>query len=178
MRESWYLRFIGVSAASIYFIRCAFAPADWHFIDGANLIFHEAGHAIFMFFGQFIHIAMGSGFQILLPLSIALYFFYTDQRLSGAICLMWVGQNLINVSVYAGDAIVMRLPLLGGDGVIHDWNWILTDLHLLRYTYVIAHTLYGLGVSVLMLGIALAFWYLFAERYPGPVLRQQIFKIN
>jgi hypothetical protein len=113
--SSFYTRASEIALTSAYFIYYAATPRDGHFIDGANLIFHEAGHAIFIFFGQFIHVLMGSGFQVLLPLGIALYFFYTRQNLSGTICLMWVGQNLINVSVYAGDSIVMQLPLLGGE---------------------------------------------------------------
>ena len=99
---------------------------------------------------------MGSGFQVLLPLSIAGYFFYTRQRFAGAITLMWVGQNLINVSVYAGDALVMQLPLLGGDSVIHDWNWLLSTLNVLRYTSQIAFIINGLGFLTIILGIALA----------------------
>ena len=126
-----YGRIAGTILASAYFLHYAFTPTEWHAIDIVNLIFHEAGHTIFSFFGEFIHIAMGSGFQVLLPLSIAGYFFYTRQRYAGAITLMWVGQNLINVSVYAGDAISMNLPLLGGDSVIHDWNWLLSTLGIL-----------------------------------------------
>jgi hypothetical protein len=153
------IRMVGAALASIYFLHYALTPRDWHFIDAVNLIFHEAGHALFSFFGEFIHIAMGSGFQVLLPLSIALYFFYTDQRFSGALCLMWVGQNLINVSVYAGDAILMQLPLLGGDGVIHDWNYLLTTLHVLSSTPEVAATLYTAGILTILLGVALSFLF-------------------
>lgn len=154
--KSGYARILGVLLAAGYFMHAAFTPADWHFIDNANLIFHEAGHTLFMFFGTFIHVLMGSGFQILLPLSISLYFFYTRQRLSGAICLMWTGQNIINVSVYAGDAIAMNLPLLGGDSVGHDWNYLLTTTHLLSHTPQIAATLYALGLATILLGVLIA----------------------
>jgi hypothetical protein len=53
--------------------------------------------------------------------------------------------------------------------VIHDWNYILTTLHLLRYTYVIANTLYTLGCCTILLGIILAFYYLYEERPHGRV---------
>jgi hypothetical protein len=156
-------RLIGATLASAYFINYVVTAQDWHFIDTVNLIFHEAGHTIFSFFGQFIHVLMGSGFQVLLPLSIALYFFYTEQRLSGAICLMWVGQNLINVSIYAGDSIVMQLPLLGGDSSTHDWHYLLTAMGILRYTPQVAATIYTAGIIVIALGIALAFYFAFTE---------------
>jgi len=152
-------RLVGAFLATLYFVHYAFTPRDWHFIDWVNLIFHEAGHTIFSFFGEFIHILMGSGFQVLLPSFIAGYFFYTRQRFSGAICLMWVGQNLINVSIYAGDAIAMQLPLLGGDAVIHDWHYIMTTLNILSWTPVVAATLYGLGFLIIIVGAGLSFWF-------------------
>jgi hypothetical protein len=154
-----YVRIVGAAIASAYFLYCAFTPRNWHFIDNVNLIFHEAGHTIFSFFGEFIKITMGSGFQVLLPLSIALYFFYTRQRYAGAITLMWVGQNLINVSIYAGDAIAMQLPLLGGDSVIHDWNWLLTYIDILNWTPVVAMTLNTVGFCTIVLGILLSFMF-------------------
>jgi hypothetical protein len=150
------IRLFGALIASLYSIYYLNSPTSWHFIDYVNLIFHEAGHVIFMFGGQFISIAMGSGLQILLPLSITLYFYATGQKLSAAICLMWTGFNFINVSVYAGDAIVMNLPLLGGDSVIHDWNYLLSNLNLLSSTPLVASLLYFIGVLCTSFGIACA----------------------
>ncbi len=146
---------------SVYFLYCGVTPTEWHFIDNANLIFHEAGHSIFIFFGDFIHILGGSLFQILLPLVITLYFFFNKQKLSGAVCLMWVGQNFINVSVYAGDALKQNLPLLGGDSVIHDWNYLLTYTNELTSTDQIASILYNTGLVLIVLGAVVAFYAVF-----------------
>ncbi|HVV14922.1 MAG TPA: hypothetical protein VHD55_00755 [Candidatus Paceibacterota bacterium] len=161
--NSWYARAAGVALASIYFLRCAATPAQWHFIDGANLIFHEAGHAIFIFFGQFIHVLMGSGFQVALPAFLAGYFFYTGQKLSAAVCLMWAGQSLVNVSIYAGDALAMQLPLLGGDGVMHDWHYLLSTTNFLYWTPQVAGTLYATGTAAIFAGVAAACTLLFRE---------------
>jgi hypothetical protein len=150
-------RLTGVTLASVYSLYYASTSTEWHFIDNADLIFHEAGHVIFMVFGNFISVCMGSGFQVLLPLLLSLYFFFHRQRISGSLCLMWVGINLINVSIYAGDSIALQLPLLGGDSVTHDWNHILTTLDILQYTPQVAATLYGLGILAIGLGIALAY---------------------
>ena len=166
-QQEKYGRILGAILGAAYFLHYAFTSTEWHFIDIVNLIFHEAGHTIFSFFGEFIRIAMGSGFQVLLPLSIAGYFFYTRQRYAGAITLMWVGQNLINVSIYAGDAIAMNLPLLGGDSVIHDWNWMLSTLGILAWTPIIASTLSISGFCVITLGIVLSF--VFAVQDPEPI---------
>ena len=161
--QTRYGRIGGAVAASAYFIHYVVTYREWHFMDTVNLIFHEAGHSLFIFFGEFIHVLMGSGFQVLLPLSIAIYFFATRQHLSGAICLMWTGQNLINVSIYAGDSIAMQLPLLGGDGSFHDWNYLLTTLHILNRTPEVAATFYALGIASICLGIALSFFFAFTE---------------
>ncbi len=154
---------LGVSIASLYAIYYASTSSQWHFIDYADLIFHEAGHVIFMVFGEFISVCMGSGFQILLPLLISIYFFNRRQRISGTVCLIWTGINLINVSVYAKDAIAMQLPLLGGDTVIHDWNYILSMLNILPATPIVAAVLYGLGIFAI--GIGITYGYLFSLKY-------------
>ncbi len=152
-------KFVLVLVASLYFWNYALTYKDWHFIDNVNLIFHEAGHAIFSFFGTFIHITAGSGFQILLPLFISLYFFYRKQKVSGSVCLFWVGTNFLNVSVYAADAIKMQLDLLGGDSVIHDWNYILSALGILRYADTEGSVFYILGLVTIFAGTVLALNY-------------------
>ncbi len=154
-----YIKFGSVLLVSAYFWNYALHYTEWHFIDSVDLIFHEAGHVIFSFFGEFIHILMGSGFQILLPLAIALYFFYKKQKISGSLTLFWVGVNLLNVSLYAGDAIAMQLPLLGGDSVIHDWNALLTMTDLLKYTYTIAHIFYYLGLATIFAATVGSLYY-------------------
>ena len=151
-----YVRLTLVIIVCLYFWHYAATYTDWHFIDNANLIFHEAGHAIFMLFGQFIYIAAGSAFQVAFPLFFSIYFLATGRKISGALCLLWVGQNLLNVSIYAGDAVSMKLDLLGGDSSIHDWNYLLNALGALRYTPIIASVIYYLGMATITLGTALS----------------------
>jgi hypothetical protein len=129
------------------------------FIHGANLIFHEAGHVIFRILGEFMTILGGSLNQILIPTGISGYFFWKEQRYSGAVTLAWVGENFWDVSMYASDASTTVLPLLGGDGTIHDWNWLLETLGWLRYTTVIANLLYGTGVLIYLTAIGLGIYY-------------------
>jgi len=154
-----YFRTIFVVATCSYFWYYASSYTEWHFIDYSNLIFHEAGHAIFSFFGTFIQVLMGSGFQVGLPLFISLYFFFHSQKISGALCLLWVGQNLLNVSIYAGDAIRMELDLLGGDSAIHDWSYLLNTLGILKYTPRVALGIYILGIIVISLGTIFSIYY-------------------
>ncbi|MCX6703453.1 MAG: hypothetical protein NTV02_02070 [Candidatus Zambryskibacteria bacterium] len=145
--------------ACAYFWYCAKNYTEWHFIDNANLIFHEAGHTIFFFLGTFIQVLAGSGLQVMLPLSIALYFFYHRQNISGALCLLWTGQSLLSVSVYAGDAVLQQLDLLGGDSVMHDWNYLLSTTGLLPHTDIVASGIYFLGICTIGIGSILSLYY-------------------
>jgi hypothetical protein len=149
--------------AAAYFIHCAASPLDWHFIDGVNLIFHEAGHWLFSLFGIFLEILGGSINQVLIPLIIAGYFFLHRQYYSGSVTLMWAGQSLMNVSVYAGDAIKMQLPLLGGDSSIHDWNWLLIYLGQLRHAPQVAAGLAAAGWTIIVSAILYITWTLYKE---------------
>lgn len=154
-----YTRLTLTSLVCFYFLNYISTYTKWHFIDNVNLIFHEAGHTIFFFIGEYIQVLMGSGFQVLLPLCIAIYFFFHDQNVSGSICLLWVGQNLLNVSVYAGDAIKMQLDLLGGDSATHDWNYLLSVSGLITHTDTIAKTIYVAGVITILIGCTLSAYY-------------------
>lgn len=157
-------RVLWVAVSSAYFVECVRSPEEFHFIDYTNLIVHEAGHLIFSFTGDFLHSAMGPGIQVLLPLCIALYVLAHKQPFAGAFCLMWFGESMTNVSVYAGDAIAMQLPLLGGSEVTHDWNYLLTSTHMLADTVSIAHTLYMIGICGVLSGIAVGTAALLSEQ--------------
>lgn len=137
--------------------------STWHVIDGMNLLIHEAGHAIFSPFGTFLHILGGSLLQIAIPCLFAWYFYAKMQYIESAVMLLWIGQNLIHVSVYIGDAVAMELPLLGGDTTMHDWNNLLSMMHALPSTGAISHTVYGIGILTLIASIILIGW---KEIYP------------
>jgi hypothetical protein len=82
------------------------------------------------------------------------YFVWHRQRYSAAVTLFWVAQSLFNVSVYVKDARAQALPLLGGEDTLHDWNYILGRLNLLRWDQALGNVIYtvglvSLGVSVL-----------------------------
>lgn len=142
-----------------YFWSVARSYKEWHFIDGVNLVFHEAGHTIFALGGELVSVAAGSALQVAIPLLVALYFFRRRQGVSGAVCLMWAGQSLLNVSVYAADADAMALPLLGGEAVTHDWNYLLGRFGLLDSVEAVSSSIYAAGILALVLGTALALYF-------------------
>ena len=142
--------------ATVYFTYYALTPMSWHFIDAVNLLIHEAGHVIFIPFGLFMHILGGSLFQTIFPFAFVTYFYIHRDYFSASLLLFWVGQNLVNVSVYASDAIVMQLPLLGGDTSGHDWHNLLSMLHLFPYTFGIGKSIYLAGVLVIAVAAYIA----------------------
>lgn len=136
-----------------YFISAALHQDSWHMIDSVNLVIHEAGHTIFFFLGEFLDIAAGSGFQMLIPFVFIMYFFLRGEFFSSALLLFWLGESIVNVSIYAGDAIVMQLPLLGGDGTIHDWNYLLSHSGLLVFTPAISLVIFIIGIAMMIAGL-------------------------
>ena len=148
--------------ASLYFFWCAYDPYQWHLIDGVNLLIHEAGHIIFSALGEFLMIAGGSLFQIIMPAIFVGYFSYQRQLFSAALVLFWVGESILNVSVYAGDSLALQLPLLGGSDTLHDWNYLLSSTGLLQHTAAIAGGIRLLGTLVVIAASVGAF--VFARR--------------
>ena len=137
--------------ASLYFFWCAYDPYQWHLIDGVNLVIHEAGHIIFSALGEFLMIAGGSLFQIIMPAIFVGYFWYQRSFYSAALVLFWVGESILSVSVYAGDSLALQLPLLGGQDSLHDWNYLLSSIDLLQYTNTIANLIRLVGTLTIAL---------------------------
>ncbi len=157
-------RVLGTVLLTWYFLRYASvaardSAAAWNIIDWINLVFHEAGHTIFMFFGDFIHVLAGSAFEVFVPAFCVGYFMWKRQFGSASVLGFWLGQSILNVAIYAGDAVVQVLPLLGGDDSQHDWNYLLNETGLINYTDSIAHGMYATGVGVMIVS-ALACLYL------------------
>ena len=137
---------------TIYFLWCAYAPETAYFTHLINLPIHEAGHLFFRLLGEFMGIAGGSLFQIIVPVVFFGYFVYYRNPFSASIVLFWVGNNFLDVYVYANDAQVMQLPLLSGltgaEGGFHDWNYLLTETGLLDKTKLIAKILRFIGTVI------------------------------
>jgi len=134
-----------------FFIYFTFSRGEYSLIDNANLIIHESGHFFFGFMGSFIQAAGGTLMQILFPAFLAFYFLKTGYRTGVQIFILWLGQNLINISVYAADAKIRQLHLLGNGK--HDWYYLLSQLNILNHCEIVGYLFYGTGI--LIMGIAL-----------------------
>ena len=118
-----------------------------HLID---LVFHEAGHVIFGFFGRFIAVLGGSAMQVLVPLVCTVAFLTRRQGAAAATTLFWTGQSL-------------------ADGLIHDWNYILGTLGWLDHAVRLGRLTFGLGVVTMLSALVLLALDLCAACYPATV---------
>ena len=126
-----------------------------------NLAIHEGGHIVCRPFGLTIHVWGGTLFQCLMPLAIGVHFWRRRQTAGTAVMGLWLGQNLLEVSVYAADAKARVLPLLFGKGSIHDWHYIFNKLGCLSSCTTIAT---GIKVAGWLIMFAAAGWYIWRWR--------------
>jgi hypothetical protein len=126
----------------------------WHFVDGANLLFHEAGHVGFALFGPTLHMLGGTLGQLFFPIAAGLHFARRERFQDAAVCVVWLGESLMNVAVYAADAQAQALPLVGGE--IHDWHWLLSRWGLLAHCASVARAIHVLGSLAVVAGVGAA----------------------
>jgi hypothetical protein len=164
-------KLIFAALLSIYFFWIAYDPMQGSFLDNVDLPIHETGHLLFRVFGEFMMIAGGSLFQVIFPLIFAGYFVWQKSYYSAAIVLMWVGQSILNVWVYASDAVVMQLVLTssftGTEGSFHDWNYLLERTGLLGSTKTVAGIIRFTGTVTIMVASLWAFYFCFVRPDPG-----------
>lgn len=130
-----------------------FNIGNYLLIDYLNLLIHEGGHGIFRVFGDFIYTLGGTLMQIIIPTMFIVYYSIKKIKIGTQIFLVWLGQSLFNISVYASDARAQKLPLLGGSKVYHDWTYILTKLDLLEYDKLIGNVFIFLGLSAFVVAL-------------------------
>jgi hypothetical protein len=115
-----------------------YPPISDSFMHDVNLVFHEAGHVIFMPFGRFITVLGGTLNQLLIPFVVLCAFVLKTRDTFGAtIGLWWLSQSFMDAAPYINDARAGRLILLGGttgrdQPGYHDWTNILGDLEWLN----------------------------------------------
>jgi hypothetical protein len=133
---------------AIYWV---FNRGDYGMIDNADLVIHEAGHLLFKFFGKYIYTLGGTLMQIILPSIILFYFFRNYYRTGMQFSLLWLGQNFINISVYAADAQARRLPLLGGNKVYHDWHYLLSEIGFLQFDAEVGYFFFVIAILIFII---------------------------
>lgn len=135
-------------------------------LSGANLIFHEAGHALFGAFGRFLQMLGGSMLEVAVPWICGVALLRSRRDTFGAtIAAWWGGEALVGLGPYIYDASEQVQPLLGG--VIgqdrpgyHDWNNLLSWTGLLRHDHAIGGLATAIGYGLMLLGLVWSCWLL------------------
>ena len=126
-------------------------------LDGANLLFHEAGHVVFSFLGEFIGIMGGTFLQLAIPAGLAVAFFRQSQMFSASVMLFWYGENYFGIAHYIKDARAQILPLVGGE--IHDWGYMLGRFHLLLYDQLIGNAAWCAGLMTVITAVVAGIYF-------------------
>lgn len=133
------------------------AEINESFLHDIVLPLHEAGHVLFMPFGEFLAILGGSLFQLALPLGIGAAFILKNRdNFGAALCLWWTGASLVDLSPYIYDSLHPQMSLLGGhtgeDGP-HDWIYLLEVFGQLERAQGWGTFTHALGGFVMLAGI-------------------------
>ncbi len=141
---------------------------EYHFIDGVNLAFHEAGHLFLRPFGQVIHFLGGTLAQLFFPAACAVHFLRNRKHFEAAVCGVWFAESMMYMAEYLGDALALSLPLVGGH--IHDWNWLLGRFGLLAHCRAIAAADHALASLIAIACVGAACKLVFSPLAPevGP----------
>lgn len=133
---------------------------EYHFIDGANLLFHEAGHLFLGFMGATVHFLGGTIGQLFFPVACAIHFLQSTKHFEAWLMGIWFAESLMNTARYLGDAQAMLLPLVGGH--IHDWNWLLNRWKILASCEAIASALHWIA-AMIAVGCLVGAWLAISE---------------
>jgi hypothetical protein len=127
-------------------------------LDHANLAFHEAGHLFFRILGPTMELYGGTLGQLVFPIVVSVSFWRRGAALAGALGVVWLMQNFLNIARYMADARAQVLPLVGGGE--HDWAHILS-----RWGAISADTLLAGRLSALAWFGVIITWGIVAQAW-------------
>ncbi len=130
------------------------------FMHAIVLPIHETGHILFIPLGEFMTIAGGSLFQLLVPLIVSIVLLVQNRDPFGAaLGLWWCGASMIDLAPYIYDAAEPQLMLLGGhtgeDGP-HDWIYLLDTFGKVARSPVYGAMAHKIGIVIMIAGLAWA----------------------
>ncbi len=139
------------------------------FIHRPLLVFHEAGHVIFMPLGEWMTVLGGTLGQLLMPLILGGALLIKNRDPFGAAVGLWLlGVSLLDVAPYMYDALHPQLMLLSGatgEAGGHDWIYLFSSMGLLPKAQLIGGLTHTAGALVVLLSLGWAAWLLLRQ-YP------------
>lgn len=134
------------------------------FIHLPLLVFHEAGHVIFMPFGHTLTVLGGTLAQWLMPLILAGALLLKNRDPFGAALALWLlGVSVMDAAPYMYDALQPQLMLLSGrtgEEGGHDWIELFSTWGLLPRAQAIGLATHKLGALLMLAALGWAAWVL------------------
>jgi hypothetical protein len=166
-----FMRIAGLAVFALWVARHMDSPDT--LLHGSLLIFHEAGHVLFMPFGEFMMMLGGSLFQLMVPAFFVAYFLRRGDVWAACFAALYLAASFADVAVYIADARAGDLPLLGGNRANHDWTFLLIELNRLDQDVVIGRYVHAVGVLLFMAAVGVGGWIAWfgddgASRSPDP----------
>jgi hypothetical protein len=142
-------------------IRTLQDPSYHNLLWPLNLGFHEAGHLLFGYGGQFLGMLGGTLLEGLMPIFGVYYFYRKRDFFSSVLCFGWLSTALFSIARYAADARKMVIPLVSlspDPEILHDWNYLLSHWGLLEHDQTVAFLFCAFGVGSMLLCLAGGSW--------------------
>ena len=131
-----------------------------HLVDNAFMQIHAGGHALFRVFGLTAAVAGGTFLQLFVPFALGFYFIRQRQPVGVTLCMFFFFEQFLPIARYMADAQTQQLPWMSigrYESLIHDWNYLFTQLGVLSYDKVIASIVRSIGFLGM---IGVTFWFL------------------
>ena len=149
------------------------------FIHRPLLVFHEAGHVIFMVLGEWMTVLGGTLGQLIMPAILGGALLLKNRDPFGASVGLWLlGVSLLDVAPYMYDALHPQLMLLSGttgEAGGHDWIYLFSTMGLLPKAQLIGSLTHKLGALVVLAALGWGAWVLKLQhaRIDGDVLHEE-----
>lgn len=142
-----------------------YAEINGSFMHNILLPIHEAGHVLFMPFGEFLMISGGSLLQLMVPLGIGIAFYLKQHdNFGAAMAVWWASVSLVDLSAYIYDSLHPQMIMVGGhtgETGPHDWIYLLGSFGQLPHAQGIGAFVHACGalfmIAALLWG-ALVLW--------------------
>lgn len=133
--RAWWWRAILFLALVPQVLRPLREQGEWTLFTGIIFGAHEFGHLLFALLGEWMGIAGGSLTQLLIPIGAAAIVLRARDWFGVAVCGLFLATSLAELSWYVADARneMMDLVSFSADGGVHDWNYLLGSMGLLRH---------------------------------------------
>jgi hypothetical protein len=133
-----------------------------------DFVLHEFAHIFTAFLPALITAAAGSFSELMLGSVLVFIALKQKSYIALLTCCLWFMLACQSVGVYMADARAQKLSLVslggalsGSDKVIHDWNFVFGQLHLLSWDRFIGNSVRAVGGAVGLAGLLFTAWLIY-----------------